>query len=61
MMGIQTIADATGTAEAKTTLSAIKDRNLVDKVTSLVFDTAFSNKGWKKQATKLLKGLLQRK
>ena len=61
MLGIQKIQNATGIAQAQATHDMIKNWNIKNAITALVFDTTSSNSGWKNGAAKLLEQCLGKK
>ena len=61
LLAIQKLEPASGKAQAEVTFEVLELWELIDNVTTLVFDTTASNNGWRCGAAKLLKGMMGEK
>ena len=61
LLAIQKLKQASGKAHAEATFEVLDLWELIDNVTSLVFDTTARNSGWRCGAVKLLEGLMGKK
>ena len=61
LLAIQKLEQASGKALAEATFEVLDLWELIDNVTTLVFDTSASNSGWRCGAANLLEGMMSKK